>query len=184
MTDVVTSQSANPANFERNLSRQQTATDEKLDGKLLAGRYLVRSLLGRGGFGITFLARNIYLPGQPLCVIKKLAPGFTDPELIAATHRQFDLEALSLSRLGSHAQIPALLDYFKIGTDSYLVEEYIPGIVLAQTIEKQRRFTEAEVAKFLTRMLRLLEYIHGHHLIHRDIKPENIILCQIAALCW
>jgi serine/threonine protein kinase len=125
MTDVVTSQSTTPANLERNLFRRQTASDEDLDGEILAGRYSIQSLLGRGGFGVTFLARNIYLPGKPLCVIKQLAPGFTDPVLIAATHQQFDLEALSLSRLGSHAQVPCLLDYFKVGTDSYLVEEYI-----------------------------------------------------------
>jgi serine/threonine protein kinase len=179
MTDVVTNQSTTPANLERNPLRWQTASDEDLDGEILAGRYSIQSLLGRGGFGVTFLARNIYLPGKPLCVIKQLAPGFTDPVLIAATHQQFDLEALSLSRLGSHAQVPCLLDYFKVGTDSYLVEEYIPGIVLTQIVKKQRRFTEAEIEKFLTQMLRLLEYIHSHHLIHRDIKPENIILCQI-----
>jgi serine/threonine protein kinase len=145
---------------------------------ILANKYKVRSLLGRGGFGITFLARNICLPGEPLCVIKKFAPRVTEPKLIAIAHDQFDLESLSLSRLGSHAQIPSLLDYFTIGTDCYLVEEYIPGIVLSQIISKQREFTASEVEKFLVQMLRVLQYIHSHQLIHRDIKPQNIILCQ------
>ncbi len=127
---------------------------------------------------MTFLARNIYLPGQPLCAIKKLAPRFTNSALMTAARWRFYQEARSLSRLGSHAQIPALLDYFRIGTDLYLVEEYIPGRNLAQIVQEQRRFTETEVARFLIQMLHLLEYIHRHRLIHRDIKPQNIILCQ------
>ncbi|WP_310426745.1 serine/threonine-protein kinase [Chamaesiphon sp. VAR_48_metabat_135_sub] len=178
MTDAVTIQSATSAKFERDsLGWQIPVYASDRDG-IFANRYLIRSRLGRGGFGITFLADNIYLPGQPLCVIKKLAPQFTDPNLIADTYRQFELEALSLSRLGSHAQIPTLLDYFKIGTDLYLVEEYIPGLVLTQIVSQQRKFTESEVEEFLIQMLKLLEYIHSHHLIHRDIKPQNIILCQ------
>jgi serine/threonine protein kinase len=134
--------------------------------------------LGRGGFGVTFLARNIYLPEQPFCVVKKFAPIFTDPKLVVIARDQFGLESLMLSRLGSHAHVPTLLDYFQIGTDCYLVEEYIPGTVLSQFVNNQHQFTEAEVERFLTQMLQLLAYIHSHHLIHRDIKPQNIILCQ------
>jgi serine/threonine protein kinase len=111
-------------------------------------------------------------------VVKKLEPKSIKSELKAAARWRFYQEARSLSRLGSHAQIPALLDYFKIGTDLYLVEEYIPGRTLAQIVTEQRRFTETEVAKFLIQMLHLLGYIHQHRLIHRDIKPQNIILCQ------
>jgi serine/threonine protein kinase len=178
MTDAAIDRAATPAKLKRVPLQWQTMSDATIEDGILAKRYLIQSQLGRGGFGITFLARNIYLPGQPLCAIKKLAPKFTDPQLIKTASRQFELEALSLSRLGSHAQVPALLDYFQIGNDLYLVEEYIPGIVLTQIIRKQRKFTEAEIEKFLNQMLRLLEYIHSHHLIHRDIKPQNIILCQ------
>jgi serine/threonine protein kinase len=148
-------------------------------GTILAQRYIIQSLLGRGGFGITFLARNICLPGQPPCVIKKLAPRSTDPNQIAVAPQRFYLEAHSLSRLGSHPQVPTLLDYFDVDGDLYLVEEYIPGVVLTQIINQQRKFTEPEVENFLFHMLRLLEYIHSHRLIHRDIKPQNVILCQI-----
>jgi serine/threonine protein kinase len=151
---------------------------EQLEDRSLAKRYLIQSLLNRGGFGITFLARNIYLPGEPLCVIKQFAPTCTDPQLIEIARSQFELEALSLSRLGSHAQIPCLLDYFQSGSNCYLVEEYIQGTVLSQLIAAKGSFTESEVEKFLDQMLRLLAYIHSHHLIHQDIKPQNIILCQ------
>ena len=147
-------------------------------GEILGDRYLKQSVLGRGGFGVTFLARNIALPGQPLCVIKQLAPQFTDPQLIAIARQQFELEAHSLGRLSSHAQIPTLLDYLQVGTDLYLVEEYIPGIDLRQIVSQQRRFTAPEVENFLLQMLRVLEYMHSKQLIHRDLKPQNIILCR------
>ncbi len=145
--------------------------------RTLANRYLIQSLLGRGGFGVTFLARNIELPGQPLCVIKQLDPKVTNSHQIALASR-FYLEAQSLSRLGTHAQIPTLLDYFQVDTDLYLVQSYIPGRVLTDLVDSQHTFTEQQVENFLIHMLQLLEYIHSNRLIHRDIKPQNIILCQ------
>jgi serine/threonine protein kinase len=150
----------------------------EVDDQRFANRYSIQSLLSRGGFGITFLARDNYLPGHPLCVIKQFAPLCTDPQLIAIASQQFDLEALSLSRLGSHAQIPSLLDYLKVGSNCYLVEEYIPGTVLSQLVISKGLFTEVEIEKFLAQMLQVLAYIHSQQLIHRDIKPQNIILCQ------
>ncbi len=155
-------------------------------GTILAQRYAIESLLGRGDFSMTFLARNLNLPGQPACVIKQLALQSSDAREIATSQRRFYLEAQTLSMLGSHAQIPTLLDYFQMTADLYLVEEYIPGMVLSRSLdranlipaERQTRYSELKIEDFLRQMLRLLEYIHGHRLIHRDIKPQNIILCQ------
>ncbi len=154
-------------------------------GTILAQRYAIESILSRSDFSLTFLARNLNLPGQPACVIKQLALQSTEAREIATSRQRFYLEAQTLSKLGSHAQVPTLLDYFQIATDLYLVEEYIPGTVLARSPDRataltagQARFTELQIEDFLRQMLRLLEYIHGHRLIHRDIKPHNIILCQ------
>jgi serine/threonine protein kinase len=187
MTNTATSESATLVNFTPGIIFRPPTVDrltisapkhEELDDRSFAKRYSIQSLLSRGGFGITFLARDNYLPGHPLCVIKQFAPMCTDAKLIEIAGKQFDLEALSLSRLRSHAQIPSLLDYFKIGSNCYLVEEYIPGTVLSQLVVSKGCLTEAEIEKFLTQMLQVLEYIHSQQLIHRDIKPQNIILCQ------
>ncbi len=178
MTDAVTIQSAPVSNLARDKLMLQREDCELVAEEMLAKRYSIQSLLGRGGFGVTFLARNIRLPGQPFCVVKKFAPIFTDPKLVAIARDQFELESLMLSQLGSHAQVPTLLDYFQIDQNYYLVEEYIPGTVLSQLVTHKQQWTEPEVEIFLTQMLQLLVYIHSHHLIHRDIKPQNIILCQ------
>jgi serine/threonine protein kinase len=148
------------------------------DGGLLANRYQIFKILGRGGFAITYLARNVYLPGQPLCVIKHLVPKFTNPALLTIAKWRFYVEARTLSHLGSHSQIPLLIDYFRKDGEMYLVQEYIPGDTLFDVIRSQAVKTEAEVQHFLVEMLQLLTYVHSCRLIHRDIKPQNIIHCS------
>jgi serine/threonine protein kinase len=147
------------------------------DEGLLANRYQIFKILGRGGFAITYLARNVYLPGQPLCVIKHLVPKFTNPTLLTIAKWRFYVEARTLSYLGSHSQIPLLIDYFRKDGEMYLVQEYIPGDTLFAVIRSHAVKSEAEVQDFLVEMLHLLTYVHSCRLIHRDIKPQNIIHC-------
>jgi serine/threonine protein kinase len=154
-----------------------TESSLKTSESLLAGRYQVFKVLGRGGFGVTYLARNIYLPGQPLCVIKHLAPRFTSPTLLTIAKWRFHVEARTLSKLGSHSQIPLLIDYFRKDQEMYLVQEYIPGETLWSLVRNGQCLTEELVSEFLAEMLKLLSYIHSHRIIHRDIKPQNIIHC-------
>ncbi len=151
--------------------------DLAADEGLLANRYQIFKILGRGGFAITYLARNVYLPGQPLCVIKHLVPKFTNPALLTIAKWRFYVEARTLSHLGSHSQIPLLIDYFRKDGEMYLVQEYIPGDTLFEAIRSHAVKTEAEVQDFLLEMLHLLTYVHSCRLIHRDIKPQNIIHC-------
>jgi serine/threonine protein kinase len=177
MTDMVTGDRATLAGNAANLLAAESIDNAPKIGEILLDRYLIQSLLGRGGFGETFLARNLRLPGEPACVIKRLAPQSLAADRIEIARQQFELEALCLSQLGSHSQIPNPIDYFQLESHHYLVQEYIPGCKLTQLIDRQH-FTEAEIETFLQQMLQLLVYIHSHNLIHCDIKPENIILCQ------
>jgi serine/threonine protein kinase len=141
-------------------------------------RYEILKVLGRGGFGVTFLARDVGLPGEPLCVIKQLCPKVSDPAALNRAKQRFEQEAKTLAKLGNHAQIPLLLDYFELDGEFYLVQEFIRGFTLAKEVRRHGLFTEAQVKKFLWEFLPLLQYIHDKHVIHRDIKPTNLIRCK------
>ena len=170
---------------ETNLSQfhgdvlQQTQLG-KLCGKnqLFRDRYEILRMLGRGGFGVTFLAKDVYLPGQPLCVIKLLYPRVKDLATIEIARQRFEREARMLAKLGNHSQIPMLLDYFAIEGEFYLVQEYIHGATLARLVRRYGVQSEKQVIEFLWEMLHVLDYIHRNQVIHRDIKPQNIIQSQ------
>lgn len=146
--------------------------------QLFRDRYEVLRMIGRGGFGVTFLARDVMLPGEPLCVIKQLCPKVSDPSALQTARRRFEQEAKSLAKLGSHSQIPMLLDYFVVDGEFYLVQEYMRGATLARLVRRAGCVSETAVKHFLRQMLPVLQYIHKHQVIHRDIKPQNIIRCQ------
>ncbi|EKQ68102.1 protein kinase family protein [Leptolyngbyaceae cyanobacterium JSC-12] len=141
-------------------------------------RYEILKILGRGGFGVTFLARDVALPGEPLCVIKQLCPKVNDPGALNRARQRFEQEAKTLAKLGNHAQIPLLLDYFELDGEFYLVQEFVRGCTLAKEVRRKGPFSEAQVKQFLWEFLPLLQYIHGKNVIHRDIKPTNLIRCK------
>lgn len=142
---------------------------------LFRERYRVLRALGQGGFGVTYLAQDMRLPGQPRCVIKQLAPRTHNHLSLERAKVRFRREAKVLANLGSHSQIPCLLDYFTIRGEFYLVQEYIQGQTIAQEVRKQGRQTEAQVKYFVQEMIPVLQFIHRNRIIHRDIKPPNII---------
>jgi serine/threonine protein kinase len=146
--------------------------------ELLGDRYKILQVLGRGGFGITFLAKNTLLPGNPLCVIKQLCPKVTSPQSWQRACKRFEKEAKTLAQLGSHSQIPMLLDYFQIKNEFYLVQEYVKGWTLAREIRQTGTKNEASVKQFLQEFLPILQYLHQHRVIHRDIKPQNLLRCE------
>jgi serine/threonine-protein kinase len=142
---------------------------------LIQERYRVLRTLGRGGFGATFLARNILLPGKPPCVIKQLRPSIAAPHLLDMARNLFQREAKILGEIGSHPQLPRLLAYFEIDQEFFLVQEFINGVTLQQEVKRGGPFTEAGVKQFLSEILVMVQYLHHHQVIHRDIKPANII---------
>ncbi|MGF1515374.1 MAG: protein kinase [Elainellaceae cyanobacterium] len=141
-------------------------------------RYAVIRPLGRGGFGVTYLARDVTLPGRPLCVIKQLCPKVQSSQVLRKARERFEREAKALASLGSHSKIPQLLGYFERDGEFYLIQEYIRGINLAQYVKLYGTFNEEQIRHFLKEVLPIISYIHQHQVIHRDIKPPNIIRCQ------
>ena len=142
---------------------------------LLRDRYRVIKALAHGGFGATFVAQDEGLPGKPECLVKQLRPKAHTPEVLVMARELFAREAKTLGKIGSHPQVPRLLDYFEDSQQFYLVQEYISGLTLQQEVENFGLYSEASVKQFLSEFLPLLQYIHDQKVIHRDIKPANLI---------
>lgn len=158
---------------------QQTQLARMCGSNLLfRDRYEILRILGRGGFGVTFLAKNAQLPGSPLCVIKQLYPKVNNAKSWQRACQRFEKEAKILGQLGSHSQIPMLLDYFEGNGEFYLVQEYVRGSTLAREVRRTGPKSEAAVKQFLQELLPVLQYLQQHHVIHRDIKPQNLLRCE------
>ncbi|HEY9878138.1 MAG TPA: serine/threonine-protein kinase, partial [Leptolyngbyaceae cyanobacterium] len=139
----------------------------------LCDRYRPLKLIGRGGFGRTFLAVDEGQDSPQRCVIKQqLQERF---EAADTTEQRFQEEAERLRELGNHPQIPKLLDYFEGISGQYLVQEYMPGPNLEQLLAQQGSFDEKQVRCLLTEILPVLQFVHSRQVIHRDIKPANLI---------
>jgi serine/threonine protein kinase, bacterial len=142
---------------------------------LVRNRYRVTKSLGQGGFGATFVAVDVSLPGEPICVIKQLRPSNNHEKFLRMARELFEREARTLGKIGNHPQIPRLLDFFEERRNFYLVQEYISGQTIHQEVKQMGLFDEAKIRDFLKEILPIITYIHSQQVIHRDIKPANIL---------
>lgn len=154
---------------------------------VLADRYLPTKLLGQGGFGAAFLARDRYTPGLRQCVVKQFQPsGRLTSNQLKMAQDLFEREAEALEQLGrEHSQIPDLFAFFELSIPSphqatedkffYLVQEFIDGETLEERLIRQGRFSESDVLDVLKETLKILQFVHENGSIHRDIKPSNIM---------
>ncbi len=145
-------------------------------GDLIANRYEIIKIIGRGSIGITYMAEDLQLQ-QKVAIKVVFLTDVKDWKILEL----FEREAKVLANL-DHPAIPQYIDYFeeKINNQSYfcLVQELIDGESLSTLVENGRKFTEAEIKNIAIQCLEILEYLHNltPPVIHRDIKPQNIIL--------
>ena len=141
----------------------------------LAGRYQIVQAIGAGGFGQTYLAKDLHLPNHPLCVVKQFRPHPDQGATIEKLLELFDKEAKALYNLGDHDCIPRLLAHFNEGNEFYLAQEYIEGHTLADELASGGKMPESYVIGLLKDILDVLTFVHQNNVIHRDIKPTNLI---------
>lgn len=134
------------------------------------GRYRVRSLLGKGGFGAVFLAHDEVL-ARDVAVKVPHSRLLSTPEQL---ERQLQ-EARNVASL----QHPNIVEIFDVGSAPdfplFIVSKFIPGCDLA-TCLSSRRFSVSESVAISAAVARALHYAHQRGLVHRDIKPANILL--------
>ncbi|MFC3118791.1 serine/threonine-protein kinase [Jhaorihella thermophila] len=154
---------------------------------LLHGQYVVESYLVRGGFGITYLARDSLdrivvikecFPSAICCRVdgKVRARSEEQEGQFASVLRHFIREARRLSRL-RHPDIVGVHQVFEERGTAYMALDYVSGHDLLTILEDApERLTPALVQTLLRRTLEAVRYIHDQGILHRDISPDNILL--------
>ncbi|MDK2411789.1 protein kinase [Aphanizomenon sp. PH219] len=140
--------------------------------KLFGDRYQIIRELGRGGFGITYLAKDN--KGQQL-VIKTLNENAQQSPDVQKFKANFKDEALKLATC-NHPHIAKYENFFNEGDLPCLVMEYISGANLWDNIEKQGILEELTALLYISQIGSALIEIHSKGLLHRDVKPKNIML--------
>ena len=158
-----------------------TIAAELLPGTLVDRRYRIQRVLGRGGFGRTYLVVDKWRFGE-LCVLKEFAPSNRGDAVVTQKLRElFQREATILHKL-NHPQIPKFLAVFEEGSRLFIVQEYINGKtywnLLREKHQNSTTFTEIEILEWLKDLLRVLAYLHQQNIVHRDISPDNVMLAR------
>jgi outer membrane protein assembly factor BamB/tRNA A-37 threonylcarbamoyl transferase component Bud32 len=156
------------------------ASQQLQSGTTLVDRYLVQGVLGIGGMGAVYRARDLHFPNvTKLVAVKEMVNRALDPVVRNTIVRNFEREANLLASL-DHRGIPRIYDYFSINERSYLVEEYISGKDLEKIINSTQDFiAEDRLVRWGIELCEVLEFLHGHKpetIIFRDMKPSNVMI--------
>src|SRR5215510_1478291 len=175
------------------LEKGDTGARPDIRGGLPAGTslrgYELRSILGKGAFGITYRARDLTLDRE--VAIKEYLPtslalreGRTTvlprspdhAEQFAWGRERFLEEARTLARLDRTPAIVRVHDFLEDNGTAYMVMALIEGETLAKRLLREKRLTPESVERLLFPLLDGLEEVHAIGFLHRDIKPANIML--------
>ncbi|MEA5566829.1 serine/threonine-protein kinase [Anabaena sp. UHCC 0399] len=140
--------------------------------QLQGGKYTLEHELGKGGFGITYRAKDNY--GR-LVVIKTLNDQVQRRPDFAKFQQDFLNEAIKLAKC-NHPHIVGIDEVIQEGDLWCMVMEYIDGENLASRVENQGVLSEAEALRYIQQIGEALIVVHNNGLLHRDIKPQNIML--------
>jgi len=170
------------------MHHEDEVAEELLPGtSLLHGQYVIERYLVRGGFGITYLARDSL---ERRVVIKECFPNSIcyrkNGQVVSRTKEQtkqfesitrhFLREARRLSRL-KHANIVGVHQVFEENNTAYMALDYLDGIDLLMVIEEEpERLKPDLIRSLLKQSLSAIQYIHEHGILHRDISPDNFLL--------
>ncbi len=161
---------------------------------LLQGRYLIGKVLGSGGFGITYVARDLkvdkkvcikeffvrssmYRQGTTSEQVSIITDGNVSERLYYANLEKFEQEAKILGRFDNVPGIVSVSDYFHENNTAYIVMEYLDGMTLKAYVQSRGgRLTWDELGDKLQPIFASLESLHNCDIYHRDISPDNIMV--------
>ncbi len=149
-------------------------------GVTLFNRYLIQDVIGIGGMGSVYRARDLHFPNVvKLVAVKEMVNTAPDPLVRQTIVQNFEREANLLATL-NHPAIPRIYDYFSEDERSYLVLEYIHGKDLEAVISETSGFlAEEQVLTWAIELCDVLAFLHNHKpdpIIFRDMKPSNVMI--------
>jgi TolB-like protein/predicted Ser/Thr protein kinase len=138
----------------------------------LAGRYELISLLGEGGMGTVYRARDLAL--DEIVALKVLRDELSGDEAMLARFRQ----EVKLARKVTHANVARTFDIGEHGGRKFLTMELIDGVSLAESLRAEPRLPFPRVLAIASAICAGLGAAHDAGIVHRDLKPENILLAR------
>ncbi|MBR6090270.1 MAG: serine/threonine protein kinase, partial [Anaerolineaceae bacterium] len=164
------------------------------EGSILSGKYIVGRVLGKGGFGVTYLGFELNL-NVKVAVKEYFPSGFSSRSLnskqvrVVTTNENdtlrfekgreaFQQEAKTLAMFNSPG-IAHVRDYFLENDTAYIVMDFVDGVGLSSEIRKKGKIPWDRTVSLMLPLMPELERLHSKNLIHRDIKPDNLkIVCD------
>lgn len=163
---------------------------ELKQGTLLQeGKYTIEQVLGQGGFGITYLAKDTHLD-RKICIKEFYMKEFCDRDqntshisvisegvrtLVDKYRSKFIKEALLISSM-NNPHIITIFDIFEENGSAYYTMEYMTGSSLKALVEQNGALSEQDALRYIAEAANALAFIHRHHVMHLDVKPSNIMI--------
>ncbi len=159
-------------------------------GTILGDHFIVGTVIGFGGFGITYKCYDTTLgiivaakEFYPMGLVNR-SPGETKVGLLSGERREqyntqlkrFFMEAQSVAQFGKAKDIVNIYDYFEENKTAYIIMEYIDGILLKDYLEKQGAMSAEVALGVIMPIIEGVKKIHSKGIIHRDISPDNIFI--------
>ncbi len=159
-------------------------------GTILANHFIIGTVIGFGGFGITYKAYDTTL--GVIVAVKEFypaghvnrAPGENMVGLLSGEKqgqyrmqlKRFMMEAQSIARFGKAKDIVNVYDFFEANNTAYIIMEYVEGVLLKDYLDKQGRMDVDVAISVITPIVDAVKKIHAQGIIHRDISPDNIFI--------
>ncbi|UNC91460.1 FHA domain-containing serine/threonine-protein kinase [Candidatus Contubernalis alkaliaceticus] len=158
---------------------------------VLHEKYLLGRVLGQGGFGITYLAWDIYLDLK--LAVKEYFPrelvyreaGYSTISIHSGTLKdqysygldKFLEEGKTLAKFEGHPNIVSVRDFFKANSTAYLVMNYLEGVTLKDYLKsKGSKLSFDEALQIMMPVMDALRAVHSAGMLHRDVSPDNIFI--------
>src|SRR6185437_10478011 len=145
---------------------------ELVENTVVAGRFRLTKILGRGGMGSVWTAQHLGLDIP--CAVKFIEGDFASmPE----AHQRFEREAKAAAQLRS-PHVVQILDHGVCEGKPYIAMELLEGEDLGKRLQKTGKIAPAELVTVITQVCRALTKAHALGVVHRDLKPDNIFLVR------